>query len=253
MLAKERLLYVIERLNTQPAVSILKLSEDLGVSVSTIQRDLNKLDLQGGIQRERGGAIKIDISDTLSSLTEIPVAQKELINIAAKQLICARAAQVVKDGDCIFIDSGTTPTYLIPFLKEKKIKIVTNSNYLLKKIAKEYRGEVYVLGGKFNLNHDMSLGPITIEQINKFRFDHVFLGASGLDIDSGEVFTVEFDIGAIKSEVMKRSRYKYLLIDDSKYSVNGLCTWANMDEFDKLFVNDFALKKKKPHNMIICK
>jgi DeoR family fructose operon transcriptional repressor len=240
-------------LNIQTSVSIQKLSEELGVSISTIQRDLKTLEEHGRIQRERGGAIKKDLSDTLSSLTEIPVVEKDMINVAEKQLICTRASKVVKDGDCIFIDSGTTPTYLMSFLAHKKIKIVTNSNFLLSKLAKEFQGEVYMLGGHFNFKYDMSLGSIALNEISKFHFDHAFLGASGIDIDSGEIFSAEFDIGAIKTAVMERSNHKYLLLDDSKYFVKGLCTWSNIKEFDILFVNAFNLKKKRPENMIICK
>ncbi|CUH95069.1 hypothetical protein P22_1138 [Propionispora sp. 2/2-37] len=253
MLAKERLLFVLERLNRQPSVSIKKLSDELKVSVSTIQRDLKILEEQGKIQRERGGAINKELTHTLSSITEIPVGEKESINVAEKQLICARAAEVIKNGDCIFIDSGTTPTHLIPFLTGKEIKIVTNSNFLLCKLAKEFRGEIYVLGGQFQVKYDMNLGPVTLDEIGRFRFDHAFLGASGVDFDHGEIFTVDFDIGAIKTAVMKRSNHKHLLVDDSKYMVKGIATWAEVTDFDTLFVNSFPANKKKPNNMIICK
>jgi DeoR family fructose operon transcriptional repressor len=252
MLAKERLLYVLERLNSQPSVSIKRLSSELGVSVSTIQRDLRILEEQGRIKRERGGAIKKELTDTLSSITEIPVVEKELIHVSEKQMICARASEVIKNGDCIFIDSGTTPAYLIPFLVGKQLKIVTNSNFLLCKLRKEYQGEVYVLGGQFNLKYDMNLGPITLDEINRFHFDHAFLGASGIDVDSGEIFTVDFDISAIKTAVMKRSNHKYILADDSKFSIKGICTWSNIEDFDALFVNDFPAKTKKPKNLIVC-
>ncbi|MEQ8153777.1 MAG: DeoR/GlpR family DNA-binding transcription regulator [Clostridiaceae bacterium] len=252
MLAKERLLYVLERLNTQPSVSIQKLSDELGVSISTIQRDLKTLENQGKIQRERGGAVKKELGNVLSGLSEMPVVEKEMVNVPQKESVCERAAELIKDGDCIFIDSGTTPTNLVPFLTYKKIKIVTNSNFLLKKLSKEFKGEVYLLGGQFNFNYDMSFGPITLEEVSRFHFDHAFLGVSGIDIDSGEVFTTEFDIGAIKSAVMKRSNHKYLLMDDSKYYIKGLCTWAEIKDFDSIFVNAFPLKKKKPKNMIVC-
>jgi DeoR family fructose operon transcriptional repressor len=210
------------------------------------------LEEQGKVQRERGGAIKKDLTNTLSSLTEIPVVEKESLNVLEKQIICARASEVINNGDCIFIDSGTTPAYLIPYLAGKEIKIVTNSIFLLYKLAKEYQGEVYVLGGQFNLKYGMNLGPITMDEISKFRFDHAFLGASGIEIDSDEIFSADFSIGAIKIAVMKRSNHKYLIVDDSKYSIKGICTWANMVDFDALFVNNFPDKKKKPKNMIIC-
>lgn len=252
MLAKERLLFVLNRLHIQPSVSIKALSEELGVSISTIQRDLRILEEQGKIQRERGGALNKELTETLSNLTERPVGEKELINLSAKQLVCTKAAELIKNGDCIFIDSGTTPAHLVPLLANKEIKVVTNSVYALDKLVKEYRGEVYVLGGQFNAKYDMNMGPITLEEISKFRFDHAFLGVSGIDLDSGEIFSADFAIGAIKQTVMKRSNHTYVLSDDSKYSIKALCTWANLTEFDLVFVNSFPANRKKPKNIVVC-
>ncbi|MDA3847827.1 MAG: DeoR/GlpR family DNA-binding transcription regulator [Vallitaleaceae bacterium] len=253
MLAKERLLYILERLSTQPSVTIQSLSDELQVSSSTIQRDLNILETEGKVQRERGGAISKNLTDTLTSFKEISVGDKEHIHVTEKQLICRYASENVKDGDCIFVDSGTTPTYLIPTLVQKKIKIVTNSHYFLTKIIKESsRGEIYILGGEYNPKYDMTYGSITIDMLKRFRFDHSFFSASGYDFDLGEIYAVEFDLAAIKRAAMERSNKKHLLIDYSKYAVKGMCSWAKQEEFTTIYTDKFIVNKKKPQNMIVC-
>ncbi|MBC7961217.1 MAG: DeoR/GlpR transcriptional regulator [Vallitaleaceae bacterium] len=253
MLAKERLLYILERLSTQPSITIQCLSEELNVSASTIQRDLKILEVEGKIQRERGGAINKDLTETLTSFKEISVSDKEHIHVAEKQLICRYAAENVKDGDCIFVDSGTTPTYLIPAFVQKKIKIVTNSHYFISRITKEsFRGEIYILGGEYSPKYDMTYGSITIDTIKRFRFDHSFFSASGLDTDLGEIYAVEFDLAAIKRAVMERSNKQHLLIDHSKYTVKGMCSWAKLEEFTTIYTDEFVSNKKKPRNMIVC-
>jgi DeoR family fructose operon transcriptional repressor len=51
---------------------------------------------------------------------------------------------------------------------------------------------------------------------------------------------------------MKRSNHTYVLSDDSKYSIKALCTWANLTEFDLVFVNSFPANRKKPKNIVVC-
>ena len=108
--------------------------EVLNASKSTVNRDLIELEKQGLIQRERGGAIKKEMPATLSSYRELPVMDKEHIHSAEKDMICAQAAAIVKDGDCVYVDSGTTPSYLIPYIAGKNIKLVTSSIYALRKL-----------------------------------------------------------------------------------------------------------------------
>ena len=66
MLAKERLAYVVKRLQVQPSISIQELSKEMNVSFSTVQRDLRKLEQNGNIERSRGGAISKQVSEIIS-------------------------------------------------------------------------------------------------------------------------------------------------------------------------------------------
>ena len=249
MLARERQLFILSRLKSHPMISISDLCKEMNVSKSTVRRDLKLLEDQGRIVRERGGAVEAGLIETMGDLTEAPVLEKVNINSEEKKVIGQLAAAEVSDGDLIFIDSGTTPLDLIPYLYNKKIKIVTNSFILLSRLN-GLEADVYVLGGKYSKEHEVSFGPATMEQLQDFRFDKAFIGASGADIALGEVYTSEFEYGSIKKSVMKRSKHSYLLIDDSKFRHTGLSAFGHFKDFDKIFTNATPGDTKTHKNII---
>ena len=64
--------------------------------------------------------------------------------------------------------------------------------------------------------------------------------------------SVEFAIGAVKKEIMKRCLNNYLLIDSSKFNIRAICTWANSNEFNSVYVNEFETDIELPDNYIVC-
>ena len=98
----------------------------------------------------------------------------------------------------------------------------------------------------------MSYGPLTLEMIRQFNFDHAFFSTNGVDIDSGDIYIFEFSIGAVKKEILRRSVRNYLLIDASKFNIKALCTWANTEEFNVIYVDSFPQNKELPDNYFIC-
>lgn len=252
MLSKERKFRIMNILNEQTFVTVGELTKELDASRSSINRDLIDLEKQDLLQRERGGATLKDAMSMVSELNEKPVFDKENINAEAKKAICDCAALNIKDGDCIFIDSGTTPAYLLPHLAKKKIQIVTSSIYLIRKLPPSFQGDIYLLGGAFDRKYDMSLGPITLEIINQFNFDHAFLSSNGINLENGEVYIFDFAVGAVKKEIMKRCHRNYLLVDDSKFTIKAVCTWASISDFTKVYVNNIPKEVECPDNFIIC-
>ncbi|MFV0381724.1 MAG: DeoR/GlpR family DNA-binding transcription regulator [Breznakia sp.] len=253
MLSRERKFRIVKIVNEKTFVTIAELMETLQASKSSINRDLIDLEKESLLQRTRGGATLKDPMRLVSTWNEKPVFDKENMNVKAKQVICDYAAQNIKDGDCIFIDSGTTPTYLLTHFANKKIQIVTTSVYVIRKLPAAFKGDIYLLGGEFRRKYDMSLGPITIESIKQFNFDHAFLSCNGVDLEKEEVYTVDFAVGAVKKEIMKRSRNKYVLVDDAKFGIKAVCTWAKLQDFTKMYVNDFPKQEEHPDNLVVCK
>lgn len=252
MLTKERYFHILEILDHKSFVTIPELMEQLQTSKSTINRDLIALEKQGLIQRERGGAIKKELPSTLSSFKERPVIEKEHLHSKEKDAICRKGAQLVQDGDCVYVDSGTTPSYLIPYLAQKRIKLVTSSIYALRKLPKSFAGELFLIGGRYDMRYDMSVGYLTCEHIRKFHFDHAFFSASGVELQRGEVEAIDFDISEVKTVVLQRANASHLLIDDSKLHIQALCTWATIADFQHIFMNTPAQAMELPEQFVLC-
>ncbi|MDF9825599.1 DeoR family fructose operon transcriptional repressor [Breznakia sp. PF5-3] len=252
MLAKERLAYIIKRLGSNQSISVSTLSKELNVSLSTVQRDLRKLEKDGKIERERGGALPHNFSETITSFSEVTVDEKEKLNQKEKDCIARCASQVVEENECIFVDSGTTTAYLAPYLMNRKITIVTNSHY----VVRHLRGaiaKILVLGGEYNEKYDMNWGSITIEEIKKLHFDRCFISANGFDLDTGEFYNVEIDNGLVKKNVMERSKRKYAMVDHTKFEMKAMYTFAYLEDFDEVYVDEYPKHIKKNKKVKICK
>lgn len=252
MLSKERLVYIINRLQVRPSISVQELSKEMNVSLSTVQRDLRKLEEDNRIERSRGGAISNNYSEILSGITEVAVSDKVHLHQDEKEVIAKNASKLINDGECIFLDSGTTIAHLVPFIMNKNITIVTNSYYVLRKLV-GCKGKIYMLGGIYNAKYDMTLGASTISQMEKLRFDRIFISANGIDLKIKEVYSVESEIAIIKQWAMKRAKRKYLLVDDSKFDTRAIHTYAKVTDFDYIFTNAYPAEEKVLKNIVICK
>lgn len=251
MLAKERHLRIISTLKSNSFITISELSKDLNVSKSTVQRDLKFLEENGKVKRERGGAVNLDIDKVIHELIEEPVIEKININCEVKEKIAQEAASIISDGDLVFIDSGTTPLNILQFVQNKKIKVVTNSTFVLKYAAEIGYIDVYMLGGKYNLKQEVCFGSFVIEQISNLKFDKAFMGANGLDLSTGEVYVSDLEIGNIKRKVIQNANTSLLLIDDSKMSLTSISKFGNVDMFDKIYTNKYMEDMKNYNNFYI--
>ncbi len=249
MLARERRIYILSKLNQNSAVSISELCAELKVSRSTVQRDLAYLEANNQIVRERGGALKVGIDKTISSLVEEPMSEKLNVNLESKKSIGKMVASKINDSDLVFIDAGTTALYVIPYLLNKKIKIVTYS-YLLLSYLKNTDIEVYMLGGEYDFKHDIVSGATTLNNLSEFRFDKAIISAVGVDFNLDEAYTSEVLVGNIKKMAIERAKKTYLIVDDSKFNVGGLYKFNSLSNFDEIIVNKMPKDKNTLKNLV---
>ncbi|MEG0361374.1 MAG: DeoR/GlpR family DNA-binding transcription regulator [Longicatena sp.] len=252
MLAKERLAYIVNRLQVRPSISIQNLSKEMNVSLSTVQRDLRKLEQDGRIERSFGGAISNQVSKVLSERNEIAVSEKIHIHKAEKEIIAKVAVQQIQEGECIFLDSGTTIAHMVPYLMSKHITIVTNSLYLQRNLV-GCLGQVFLLGGVYNTKFDMTLGSATNMALEELHFDRAFMSASGIDLKCKELYSVESDIASIKKIVLKRAEHKYVLVDHSKFMITAIHTFAKVNDFDYIFTDKEIKSERIIKNLYYCK
>lgn len=222
MIPYERQERILEILKEKKLVKIDELSEILNdVSVSTLRRDIKELEKDGKVESMYGGAVKY-----LLNTDELPIAKKSLIHMKEKEVIADLAADLVHDGETVYIDSGSTATLLMDKLIRKDITIYTTNTSIFTKVLEDMKAEVIILSGTFNSVTSSLSGPFTELSLQNIYFDQAFLGVNGVDIVTG-ASTPNISEAVKKKLVRDHSRHTYLLCDSSKFGLT-----ANVKAFD---------------------
>ena len=148
MLTEERKLHILKKVNTEKSVTVQELTDELGVSESTIRRDITALSREGKLIKVFGGAVALDEPP---SSEELSVIVKESINKDEKLRIAKYAASLIMPGDYVFIDSGTTTEYMIDYITEKHATYVTNAVSHAKDLVRK-GCKVLLIGGDLKEN-----------------------------------------------------------------------------------------------------
>jgi DeoR family fructose operon transcriptional repressor len=250
MLSAERKQHIIHSLNEKGIIHVKNIADQLSVSETTIRRDLIEMEKIGLCKRVHGGAMKKGGSNILSDQNELTMSQKGTLYNDEKDRIAQEAAKLVKDGDCVFLDGGTSLAPMIKYLVHKKIKIVTHSDLILRQIENSV-AEIFVIGGKYLPKYAMTIGPMAYDTIRQFNFDYSFIGCAGVSIEDGICFTAEMETRSIKEIAVKNALKSYLLIDNNKLEVRGFAKLVNLDEFEGIICNKgYNDPKEVPSNWI---
>ena len=140
MLTEDRYEYILENINRNNSVKLKDLVDILGTSESTVRRDLDELEARGFLKRVRGGAI------SSSNFTQdISINTRKHENTDSKIALGRYCASLVEDGDCLYLDAGTTTNEIIPFLKGKDIVVVTNGIHNIDRLVENKIRSLFVL------------------------------------------------------------------------------------------------------------
>jgi DeoR family fructose operon transcriptional repressor len=200
---------LLNNIAQKDVVYIKDLADELGISLSTIRRDLQSLQEDGEIILLRGGAARVSNRDF-----DEPVVRKKLINSDAKEIIAKKAAELVQDGDCIYVDSGTTTVAMLKYLSGKNITIVSSSTQLMDYMPIK-GGKCILLGGEVRDDLESVFGSLTEKMISNMYFDKAFIGANGY-IEDGGIYTYDPREARKKEIVKEYSKQTYALMDTSK-------------------------------------
>ena len=248
MLASERFSMIVKMVNDRKYISTKELALSLNVTETTIRRDCEELEKDGLLIRVHGGAKSLKTENVLTREKEQRMSERG--HISEKNRVAQRAASIVKDGDCIFLDGGTSIVPMVKYLKDKKIKIVTHSSLIVNEYIESSQAEIFVIGGKYIPEYNMSVGPITLHDLEQFNFDYAFLSCAGLDTIRKLVYTVEMETMDVKRKAMSLSLKSYLLCDASKLVIKGFCSFISTDDFDAIFCNQIK-EEDALDNMIV--
>ncbi|MEM1483514.1 DeoR/GlpR family DNA-binding transcription regulator [Oscillospiraceae bacterium PP1C4] len=251
MIASERVLYIMKSINELGVVNLKDIANQLGISETTVRRDFEKLEKQGKLKRVQGGATTNGGTEELLENAQLTTRLKTTVNMQQKQIVGAYAASLVTEGECIYLDDGTSILPIAEILMRKKVHIVTNSTLLLEK-AKNATADVFLVGGQYQPYYDVVVGPIAQEILDKFHFDHAFIGCFGASLEKQMAYTMEMDCMSMKMLAMKNATQKHLLLDDSKLTKAGFYAIADLKTFDHIICNNAeSIPQNLPKNFIL--
>ena len=195
--------------------SVLQLAERLAVSEMTIRRDLDVLVADGLATRAHGGAVSSPSRRPASmDLFEPAVDERMQRNCTAKAGIGAAAAGLIGPNQTVAIDIGSTALSLACALRDRDVRIFTNSLKIAVLLATG-TPRVYMPGGEVRGSEPSLVGALTRMQLQDFRFDWFFLGASGIAADG--LYDYSLEDSEVKRALMARSARTVALIDGSKF------------------------------------
>ena len=233
---------ILIELKKHKRVLVENLSEELQVSPITIRRDLDEFQKKGIVKRFYGGAELIQ-----GALLEDPTrdtSDKSLLNY--KQAIAREAAELIENGDTVFLNSSSTALLILEYLKNKRVTVITNNGRV---IEKEYDPlvEIVLTGGEISGYKRSLVGDFALQIIRKVRADKCFLGVSGIT-GSGEVSTAILQETMINSLMMEQTNNMVVfLADHRKIGVQNNFIIGNIEQVK----NGYIITDEKANSSIL--
>jgi DeoR family fructose operon transcriptional repressor len=221
MLTSERKRLILENLRNKGSLKLKEMMDLTDSSESTIRRDLTDLEREELLVRVHGGA-------SLRSNYEESIDNKSVVNQSEKEAIAKYAASLVQNGDCIFLDAGTTVFHMIKYLKGKEILVVTNGINHLDELQK-YEIKTYLTGGLIKFKTKALIGREAIKTLGDYNFDKCFLGVNNISIEKGYT-TPDPEEAFVKNTARSLSKETYVLADASKF---GKVSFAKIADISK--------------------
>ena len=217
MLSEERRREILEILQSDGRLLVGDLSKRFKTSLITIRKDLEFLHHRGLLERTHGGALPV----RTGALSDQTLREKERLNRQEKLRIAAATAKMIRSGQVIILDSGTTTTAIARACKQfRSLTIITNAT----NIAAELAGtavDVILTGGMLRKNSFSLVGPLAEETLRKLTADLLFLAVDGFDVRYG-LTTPNLLEARVNRAMAEAARRTVVVCDSSKFGRRSL-------------------------------
>jgi DeoR/GlpR family transcriptional regulator of sugar metabolism len=234
MLANQRREKILELLKEDGSAKVIKLAKIFKVSEVTIRQDLEKLESEGDILREHGGAFLKNVEDSVKSFTLL-----NQDNLEKKRLIGRKAAELIESGDSIILDSGSTTTEIAKNLKGRSgLTVITNALNIAMILGAEPGIEVIVTGGEFKPPTLSLTGQKAASFFEDIHVDKLFLATAGISLRSGLTYPSLSDI-VVKKAMIEATDVTYLVADSTKIGKNAFASLGALSLIDYIITDSF--------------
>ncbi len=226
MLKEERYEAILEILETEKYCTAAELARRLYVSLPTVRRDLAHLQRQNLILRSHGGAKKIQPEQTVT-----PLDFRRSLHSVEKRRICRRAAELVEDGDTVFMDASTTTLHMAEFVAEKKSLTVVTNGLPLAILLRKRGISTFCTGGELQESSQCCTGSFAEDFVRHFNFDRIFFSCYGVNAE-GMIVDPSVAETAFRHVVLERSKQSIFLCDKTKFFVSAPCNLLPLEAVD---------------------
>ena len=235
---RERLVRLV---NAEGSVSFAQIKKAFSdVSDMTLRTDLKALDAERRIVRVHGGARSVETVVGTDGLID----SRSTRNVDAKEIVAAKAAELVRANGTIFLDSGSTTTMLARSLRDQREIVFTNSVTCAVELAHLEQVRTILIGGNLN-RYSLSLyGGRSVEDVRRLSFDQLFLGVTTFQSSSGFMCGSDED-AVLKRACIERADQTIVLMDSSKVGRRSTFQICDLDAVD-VVVSDGEL----PHEFL---
>lgn len=225
---------ILEYLKAHNMVTVEQLVSAIDASAATIRRDLIKLDEQGIINRSHGGVALNRFIPAQPTTNE-----KQLRYLAEKRGIAQHAITMVKAGDAVVLDAGTTMLELARHLTHLPLRVITADLHIALFLSGFKQIDVTIIGGHIDDTSQSCIGDHGRRLLRGIYPDIAFVSCNSWSIEKGITTPTEEKAG-LKQDLMANARKRVLLADSSKYGAYSLFCVTPLDAFTDI-VTDKAL------------
>ncbi|WP_439554820.1 DeoR/GlpR family DNA-binding transcription regulator [Dyadobacter sp.] len=214
MLKEKRFSHILAKLQDKQQVGFAELSEELQVSEDTVRRDIDTLSNNGLLMKVRGGAIP---------RSHNPLTFKERISYLKddKEVIALKAQSLIRNGQTIFLDGGTSVFTLVSLLPtDIKLTVITNNTAIIPALSAYPGIRLILLGGIYFRESETIVGTQAIKMVTNFQADLYFMGVCALDVNKG-----------VTASYMEEAELKQAMLQNSASAV-ALSTFEKLETFE---------------------
>lgn len=223
-----------ELLSVMGFMKLADLVSEVGVSESTVRRDLEILEEQGLVKRTYGGAVFIQ--DT--SPQKLAFADRELAAAAEKRAIASAVAELIPENQTVILDGGTTCNEVARALVGRHLSVVTNSVPIASLLSSNLEPEVTLLGGYVYPRTGVALGATTIRQLGRLHVPRLVLGCAGLTRQG--LFNVNQMMAEVERRMIEVADDVILAVDRTKFGIEALARICGVDDIDVIVTDEGA-------------
>ena len=235
--AKERRALILRMLEQSEEVQVTDISRQTGISEVTIRKDLTILQNRHLLLRTRGGAMRKPVENTNE---DTAISKKRMFNFHEKERIGAEAVKLIRDGDFIMLDSGTTTMEIAKQLgRFHHLRILTNAMNIATELMSYQRFDVLLIGGNVRPKSLSMVGPLALSVLHNFSRYKLFLGVDSFSIENG-VSTPNLEEALLNQMMIQQADKVIAVFDSSKFNKRSFVHIADAKELDCI-ITDSAI------------